>query len=125
GEAPPQTGNRRGPPGAEGCQDHLGVGAGAEAETAALQLGAELPVVVDLAVEGDPVALARVRHRLRAPSDVDDREAPMHQRDTRLEEDTLAVGAPVSHQLAGAAGPAAPRPHPRGTALTPDAPHLS
>src|SRR5260221_11644836 len=41
----------------------------------ALQLGAELPEIVDLAIENDPDFLRTVRHGLMPSSQVDNREA--------------------------------------------------
>jgi len=55
-------------------EDDLGVGIGTEREV--LKLGAQLPVVVDLAVESDPQPLARIGHRLDAGvAEVDDAQA--------------------------------------------------
>ena len=47
-------------------QQHLGVGGRAEARATRLELGAQLVVVVDAAVEGDGEAEVVVDHRLRA-----------------------------------------------------------
>ena len=53
------------PPLLERVDDHLGVGVvGAEAMAGRLELGAELGVVVDLAVEDEPHRAVLVRHRL-------------------------------------------------------------
>src|SRR5207244_3589814 len=58
-------------------EDHLGVAAGPERPTQSLQLLAQLEVVVNLAVEDEPVPPARVAHRLVAGRrEIEDRQAP-------------------------------------------------
>src|SRR5688572_32710812 len=57
-------------------EHYLGIGVTAEGDSSLLQLRAKLPVVVDLTVEDDHVALRRRVHRLPAfRRQVDDREA--------------------------------------------------
>src|SRR5207247_2599339 len=59
--------------------EHLGVAVRAKTVTGALELGAQLPVVVDLAVLDDVDAAVLVRDRLVARLEVDDREPPRRQ----------------------------------------------
>ena len=99
GEHPAQPLQRVGAPAVVGPQHDLGVAAGAEG--AAADLGAQLGVVVDLAVVGDP-APGLVGHRLvPGRGGVDDREAPVGEADvpTLVGPDPLVVGAAVADQL--------------------------
>ncbi|MFO0636680.1 MAG: hypothetical protein U0168_27930 [Nannocystaceae bacterium] len=61
--------------------------------TAALQLRAQLDVVVDLAVEGDPQRTVGAGHGLRAGRQIDDREAAMAEAEASAQLDAAAVGA--------------------------------
>ncbi len=62
----------------------------------ALELGAQLLVVVDAAVEHQGQPERRVDHRLRAGDrEVDDREPSVHQRHRAVRPDAVAVGAAV------------------------------
>ncbi len=94
----------------EAAEDHLGVGGAPERAPLPAQLLAKLDVVVDLAVEDElEKAVLRgegLRRRLRQ---IDDREAPVPEREERVREDPLTVGSPVRervahplHELAGA-----------------------
>lgn len=83
-------------------EDDLGIAPGDELVAARAQLLAQLPEVVDLAVEGHPVAARRVRHRLVARGrEVDDREPPVAERRPRAagvrvgDVDALVVGSAV------------------------------
>jgi hypothetical protein len=65
----------RGAPVVVALEDHLGVGGGEEAVAVALELGAQLLVVVDAAVEDRGQAELVVHHRLAAGRrQVDDRQ---------------------------------------------------
>ena len=86
--------------------DHLAVGVvRAEDVTEADELGAQLGVVVDLAVEDEPERAVLVRHRLhRRRREVDDREPAIPEPDAsvRGEPGRGAVGPAVDHRLAHA-----------------------
>ena len=74
-------------PGRDRRQQHLGVAmpAPARRDARALQLGAQLGVVVDLAVEGEHPAPGLRQHRLLSGGgQVDDREPAMRERDAGL-----------------------------------------
>ena len=79
-----------------GVEDHLRVGRRAEGVALGFELLAQLAEVVDLAVEAEPDAAVLVLHRLRALlGEIDDREAPVPERDAPLGEPlrALAVGS--------------------------------
>src|SRR5581483_3926285 len=83
---------------------HLGVALAAEAMTFRLQLGAQLDVVVDLAVEHELAAAVRGWERLEAGvGEVDDRESKVAEAHTVVGEDAAPVGAamldPVEHRV--------------------------
>ena len=87
-------------------QQHLGVAVGGEFEAVGLELGPQLAKVVELAVVGDPVAVAGVGHRLSASrARVEDAEPPVSERRRkppvvrREQLHPLAVGPPVSQDL--------------------------
>ncbi len=71
--------------------EDLGVRVRRETVAAALQLTAQLAVVVDLAVLDDGDAAVLVGDRLVAVLEVDDRESPHRQRNPALVEETIAV----------------------------------
>ena len=76
---------------------HLGVALAAEEMALGDQLGAEIEVIVDFAIEGDVNGAVLVAHRLRAEGrEVDDREPPMPERDRAVGEEAAAVGAAMS-----------------------------
>ena len=78
------------------ADDHLGVGLRAEPMAAALQLAAQLAVVVDLAVVHQLQRSVVARERLPAcVAQVDDREPPEAERDAVVGERAVAVRAPV------------------------------
>ena len=61
-------------------EQHLGIGMRAGDDAVAVQLLAQLHMIVDFAVENDPVAGFRVVHRLRpCRAEIDDRQAPVCQ----------------------------------------------
>ena len=70
--------------------------------TARLELRAQLRVVVDLAVVGDPYGAVLVGHRLMASGgEVDDRQAPMAQRHplVRAHARAAVVGAAMTQHV--------------------------
>jgi hypothetical protein len=82
-------------------EDGLGVGLRLELEASALQVLAQLPVVVDLAVEDDPVALVGVGDGLVAGVQVDDGQAAHGQAHAFAREEALVVGAAVGDEVVG------------------------
>src|SRR5262249_20784464 len=72
---------------------HFGVGAGRETMAASDQTLAQLDVVVDLAVQHRPDRGVLVRNRLVAGFEIDDRQAPLPQRDRSLGVIAFVVGA--------------------------------
>src|SRR5947209_8590203 len=66
---------------------HLDVGAGAEAVPARLELGAELPVVEDLAVADEDQRAVFVEDRLVSSLQIDDLETPDAERDIGVRSD--------------------------------------
>jgi len=95
GEHAAQAGQDVESPGLVPMQDDLRVRGRPEGETASRELGRQLPIVVDLAVEGDPDRPVLRRHRLRAGREVDDREPPMPEADRALVVQTFSVGTAV------------------------------
>ena len=81
-------------------QVHLGVAVRAEGMTPALELAAELGVVVDLAVLDDGARAVLVRDRLIAAGEVDDREPPSREADGTVEVLAAAVGTAVDEHAA-------------------------
>src|SRR5205823_5323331 len=88
-----------------GAQQHLGVGIALEAIAEAFELGTQLAEVVDLAVEGEREAGARIAHRLERAFGIDDREAPVAEDHPmpggrRAEIDhAAAVGSAMRHRV--------------------------
>src|SRR2546422_2594122 len=80
-------------------EDGLGIAASAVAMAAALEGGAQLGMVVDLAVIHDVERSAVVVHRLMPARNVDDRETAMRQSDASLVEDAEIVRAPMRHGI--------------------------
>ncbi len=78
-------------------KNHLAVAAGPEAMAAPLHVGADFPVVVDLAVRHQPERPARVDERLATAFDVDDGEAPLAEHGACFLLHALAVGTAM-HQ---------------------------
>ena len=106
GEHPPQPREHLRAVAAEELEQHLGVAGSAQLEAVGLELGAQLAVVVDLAVEDDPAGAVVRRHRLVARRrGVDDRQAPRAQRDVVVRQHALAVGAAVGEQARRFADP--------------------
>ena len=101
-EHPPQRVHHLFPALGVEMQQHLGVGVRAENAAPALELAAQLAVVVDLAVERDAEAPVGGGHRLRARlGQVDDREAPVGEADPLVIRDPqpCPVGAAPDHVL--------------------------
>ncbi len=78
-----------------GVDDRLGVAARAEAVAAGLQLGPQLGVVVDLAVEDDLDRTVLVGHRLVPPGEVDDAQPAHPDGQAAFHPVALVVRAPV------------------------------
>jgi hypothetical protein len=79
-------------------QEHLAVAVGNEAHPAGCQLGAQLPVVEDLPIEGEDDAPVRVPHGLTPGiAQVDDGQAAMGQPDAArgISPDVVGVWTPV------------------------------
>ena len=102
GEGPHAVEAREAPeaPGLVGGEDDLGVAGRGEAATGSLELAAQLPEVVDLAVVDEVNVARRARHRLVAVLEVDDRQAPVAEAGEVLLEVALVVGPPVLDPLA-------------------------
>src|SRR4029079_9420197 len=79
----------------EGVHDDLRVAVRAEAVAERLQLGAQLEVVEDLAVERHPQRLVFVAERLLPGREVDDREARVGETGPRVAVDTELIRAAV------------------------------
>ena len=62
--------------------------------------GADLAEVVDLAVEHDRDGAVFIAERLMAAFEVDDGEPPMAEANRALDEQTLAVGTAMDHDVA-------------------------
>src|SRR6185312_14452111 len=89
------------PAGDEIDQD-FGVAAGEEAAADLLELGAQLAIIVDLAIEGDGPAARRIAHRLRpGRTDIDDGETPMteHDRAIARRPEPIAIGTAATLML--------------------------
>ena len=81
--------------------DRLGVALGGEACALGGQLGPQLEVVVDLAVEDDPVAAVRVGHRLVAVLDVDEGQPVEAEHRPGVPPGLVLVRAAVAHAVLG------------------------
>src|SRR5690606_24404250 len=89
-------------PALEAREQDLGIGMPAERIAGRLQLGAQLPEVVDLAVVADGEAPRGRGHRLGAGGrQIDDREPPMTegQSDALLDPDPAVVRSPVRERV--------------------------
>src|SRR5262245_33528741 len=73
-------------------KNDLRVGDGSKAVSLRFEQWAQRTMVVDLSVENDPARTVLVRHRLVAARAIDDREAPMPQRNACIVEEPVAVG---------------------------------
>ena len=80
-------------------EDGLGIATSAVVMAASLQGGAQLRMVVDLAVIHDVERSTVVVHRLVPARHVDDRETAMCQPDASLVEDAAIVRAPMRHGI--------------------------
>ena len=76
--------------------DHLGVAGGVEGVTGRLELGSQLPVVVDFAVEHEPDRAIFVVDRLLPGGQVDDAQAAHAESDAGLDVNSLVVGPAVA-----------------------------
>src|SRR3546814_11193427 len=77
-------------------ENDFGVALGAKGVALDQQLGANLPEIVDFAVEGDRAFLVRRQHRLRHAATVDDRDDGVAGTAARGRPSASAVGAPPS-----------------------------
>ncbi len=82
-----------------GMDDHLGIAPGVKAVAALGELGNQLLVVVDLAVEHDHHAAVLVEQRLLARGQIDDGQPPMAEAEPRLEVQPALVGSAVVLRL--------------------------
>ena len=103
--------------------EHLGVAVGAEAVALRLELGAELAVVVELAVLDDDDAAVLVRDRLVAGLEVDDREPARGEPDGAVDVDAARVGPAVDERRGHRLEPA--RSAPRGRHDSADPTHAA
>ena len=85
-----------------GMDDGFGVTARAVPVTAALQIAADIGVVVDLAVEDDPDRPVFVRRRLLAGAQIDDAEAAVGKGGVCVEVQARLVGPAVDENVAHA-----------------------
>ena len=106
GEHPRQTCEALGTPTTPALDQHLGVRVRARDRALGLQLSSKRAIVVDLAVERDPIASVTRRHRLiGARRRVDDREPPVTERYPSVASAPQSgrIGAskrqPVTHRL--------------------------
>jgi len=76
-----------------GVQDHLGVASRLKPAARGHELGAQLAIVVDLAVEDDPVAAGGVAHGLAPGHEIDDRQPRHPEPDVAGGVDARVVGA--------------------------------
>ena len=81
-------------------REHLGVAVRAKPVAGALELAAQLLVVVDLAVLDDGDRAVLVRERLVARLEVDDREPARGEADVAVDERAVGVGAAVDERRA-------------------------
>ena len=86
-------------------QNHLGIAAGSKAVTAIFEFGAQLPEIIDFAVEADRHRFVVARHRLRAAFDVDDRQPQMPESDARRGPFARSVGTAMAHGMQHRAQP--------------------
>ncbi len=92
------------PPFLVAVHEHFAVGVRDELVAARLEQPAQLAVVVDLAVVGQPDRVVLVGHRLMAClAQVDDRQAPVSEPDRPVEVKALVVGPAVSDAARGPA----------------------
>ena len=80
-------------------QDGFRVAASAKLPSARNQLGGQLDVIEDLAVERDPHVAVRRGERLLAAGEVDDREASVTEGGALVEVDAGRVGPAMAHGL--------------------------
>ncbi len=94
------------PPFRPGLDDHLGVAGGREAVALGLELGAELGIIVDAAVEGDGQPQLGVDEGLRRGfGQVDDLQPPVGEPDRAANDRAGAVRAAGRHRVSHALEP--------------------
>ena len=79
-------------------QDHFRIRRRSKAMTPGFEKRSHRLVVVDLTVERDPARSVFVRHRLATARSIDDRQTTMAERDARSIEESVAIGAAMSHR---------------------------
>ena len=84
-------------PARECGEQHLGVALRPEGIAAGGEFGAQLPVIVDAAVEDEVIAAAGAGHRLVPARRIDDREAAHAKRRRSTADVAVIVGAAVPH----------------------------
>src|SRR5216110_1781309 len=87
--------------------DGFGVGPGPIAVPLRFELGTEVCMVVDFAVEGHPYARSLVRHRLMPAGDVHDAETAMGECGVLIGVEARVVRTTVRHHVADSLRPAA------------------
>src|SRR5206468_9908622 len=85
-----------------GVDDRFGVGPGPVAMAAALQVAADLAVVVNLAVEDDPDGTVFIRRRLLTGAQIDDAQSAVRQGGVGVEVETRFVRSAVGENVAHA-----------------------
>ncbi len=76
--------------------DRLGVRMGVKPVAALLEVLTQLAVIVDLAVENDPLRTVLVMHRLLARGEIDDRQPPHREPDILMQVKTVVVRPAVN-----------------------------
>src|SRR6185295_2665407 len=82
-----------------GPQQYLRIGSGVKAGPAPLELGPQLAVVVDLAIEDERQRVVVAEHRLIAGGEVDDGETAMPETDRPLDEETVSVRSSMGQDV--------------------------
>lgn len=95
GEHAAEPGQARGPELFVGVEDGLGIAVGLVSVTGAFEFRAEVGMVEDLAVVGNPQATIFIGHGLLAGGEVDDAETAMAEVQTIIREEPKFIGSPV------------------------------
>ncbi len=96
---PRSRANRPVPQCRQPCRQHFGIAAGLEPGALGLQFRHQVGEIVDLAIEDNGKRPVHGLHRLDAARQVDEGQAPVAQRDTRLHMDALAIGTAMRHRV--------------------------
>jgi hypothetical protein len=111
------------PPLEIGVEDNLGVAVCQEAPSTPLELSAQGPMVVDLAVEDDGARTILAVHRLVTMIQIDDAQTSCAERNVRGRKSCLTVRAPVN-QVAEAGGEYIRRKRPKTVGEADNAAHV-